>query len=191
MWRHIDVQADWRRSCTYGRAPNAIDISQGSLTCPSYTDTGPPFLYGDSDTPPHLVAFYDTLGIRRTYSRLKPRRPQGGKSALTALTEMEKKITKTTLESGWKIGRSGHWKHIFGIREKEYFRENHSFWKGLVSIFAKPLQYVPPREISLNVAISNQSNSISSSLCESVLHFWTCWNFSVCPVAPTRFLNCN
>ena len=47
-----DVQADWRRSCTYGRAPNAIDISQGSLKCPSYTDTGPPFLYGDSDTPP-------------------------------------------------------------------------------------------------------------------------------------------
>ena len=38
-----DVQADWR-SCTYGRAPNGIDISQGSLTCPSYTDTGPPFL---------------------------------------------------------------------------------------------------------------------------------------------------
>ena len=27
MWRHIDVQADWRRSLTYGRAPNAIDIS--------------------------------------------------------------------------------------------------------------------------------------------------------------------
>ena len=44
-----DVQADWRRSCTYGLAPNAIDISQGSLTCLSYTDTGPPFLYGDSD----------------------------------------------------------------------------------------------------------------------------------------------
>ena len=35
MWRHIDVQADWRRSWTYGRAPNAIDISQGFLTCPS------------------------------------------------------------------------------------------------------------------------------------------------------------
>ena len=68
----IDVQADWRRSLTYGRAPNAIDISQGSLTCPSYTDTGPPFLNGDSDIPPHLVAFYvyDTLGIRRTHSRL-------------------------------------------------------------------------------------------------------------------------
>ena len=27
MWRHIDVQADLRRSWTYGRAPNAIDIS--------------------------------------------------------------------------------------------------------------------------------------------------------------------
>ena len=67
-----DVQADWRRNCIYGRAPNAIDISYGSLTCMSYTDTGPPFLYGDSDTTPHLVAFYDTLGIRRTYSRLKP-----------------------------------------------------------------------------------------------------------------------
>ena len=67
-----DVQADWRRRCTYGRAPNAIDILQGSLTCPSYTNTGPPFLYGESDTPPHLVAFYDTLGIRSTYSRLKP-----------------------------------------------------------------------------------------------------------------------
>ena len=23
MWRHLDVQADWRRSLTYGRAPNA------------------------------------------------------------------------------------------------------------------------------------------------------------------------
>ena len=59
-----DVQADWRSSWTYGRAPNAIDISKGSLTCPSYTDTEPPFLYCDSDTPPHLVVFYDTLGRR-------------------------------------------------------------------------------------------------------------------------------
>ena len=33
--RHIDVQANWRRSWTYGRTPNAIDILQGSLTCPS------------------------------------------------------------------------------------------------------------------------------------------------------------
>ena len=63
MLRHRrHVQADWR-SCTYGWAPNAIDISQVSLTCLSYTDTRPPFLlYGDSDTPPQLVTFYDTLG---------------------------------------------------------------------------------------------------------------------------------
>ena len=57
---YAHVQADWRRSCTYGRAPNPTGISQGSLTCPPYTDTGPPFLYGESDTPSHLVAFYDT-----------------------------------------------------------------------------------------------------------------------------------
>ena len=62
---------NWRRNWTYGRAPNAIDISYGSLTCPSYTDTGPPFLYGYSEKPPHLVAFSDTLGIRRTNSRLE------------------------------------------------------------------------------------------------------------------------
>ena len=73
------MQADWR-SCTYGRAPNAIDMSKGSFTWPSYIDTGPPFLYGDSDTHPHLVAFYDTLGIRRTYSRLKRRRPHEGEA---------------------------------------------------------------------------------------------------------------
>ena len=40
-----------------------IDILQGSLMCLSYTDTGPPFLYGNSDTLAHL---------RRTYSRPKP-----------------------------------------------------------------------------------------------------------------------
>ena len=56
------MQAEWRRSWTYGRAPNAIDISQGSLTARPSTDTGPLFLYGDSDTPPHLVAFYDHAG---------------------------------------------------------------------------------------------------------------------------------
>ena len=41
MWRHIDVQADWRSSCTYGRAPNAVAPTRDH-----------PFLYGDSDTQP-------------------------------------------------------------------------------------------------------------------------------------------
>ena len=31
MWQHIDVQADWRKSWTYGWAPNAIDISYSEL----------------------------------------------------------------------------------------------------------------------------------------------------------------
>ena len=26
MWRHIDVRADWRRSWTYGRAPDYEDV---------------------------------------------------------------------------------------------------------------------------------------------------------------------
>ena len=78
-----DVQEDWR-SCTDGRAPNAIDTSQGSLTRPSYTDTVIPFLYGDSDTTPNLVAFYDTRGIRKTYSRLKhPASSRGPKNTLS------------------------------------------------------------------------------------------------------------
>ena len=64
-----DVQVDWRRSCTYGRAPNAIDISQGSLMCQYNTETGPTFFQLFQETAP-LVAFYDTL--RRTYSHLKP-----------------------------------------------------------------------------------------------------------------------
>ena len=37
------------------------------------TDTGPPFLYGDSDTPPHLVAFYDHAGdTEDTFSTRTP-----------------------------------------------------------------------------------------------------------------------
>ena len=44
------------------------------------TDTGPTFLYVYSKKPPLLVAFNDTLGIRRTHSRLNPRvlSPHGG-----------------------------------------------------------------------------------------------------------------
>ena len=71
MWRHIDVQADRRRRWTYGRAPIANDISYGSLTCPS-KHRHEAFLYNYFEKPPHLVAFYDTLGIRRTHSRLNP-----------------------------------------------------------------------------------------------------------------------
>ena len=62
MWRHIDVEADLIRSLTYGRATNAIDISKGSLTCPSKHRYWTTLFIGDSDTPPKLVAFYDHAG---------------------------------------------------------------------------------------------------------------------------------
>ena len=46
----------------------------GFFSVPVQAQTqGHPF-YGYSENLPHLVAFYDTLGIRRTYSRLKPPR---------------------------------------------------------------------------------------------------------------------
>ena len=61
MWRYIDVQADWRSS-TYGRAPNAIDISEGSLTCPSKHRHGIPLFTVIPRNRPILVAFNDTHG---------------------------------------------------------------------------------------------------------------------------------
>ena len=76
MWRHIDVQAGW--SWTYGRAPNAIDISKGSLTCLFKHWHGATLFIRLFRETAHLVAFYDTLRIRRTYSRLNPRVLTGG-----------------------------------------------------------------------------------------------------------------
>ena len=75
-----DVQEALRRSCTYGRAPNAIDISQGSLTCPSYTDTGPTFLYYVSDTPPppfSRLLRHAARGYGESILELTPRCPHG------------------------------------------------------------------------------------------------------------------
>ena len=94
MWRHRCAGGLKKKLYHYRRVLNAIDISQGSLTCPSYTDTGPPFLYGDSDTPPHLIAFYDTLEIRRTYSRLKP--PASSRGCCTSKKKIFTLDLKTT-----------------------------------------------------------------------------------------------
>ena len=44
----------------------------GFFNVPVLHRHGTILLYGDSDTLPHLVAFFDTLGIQRTYSRLEP-----------------------------------------------------------------------------------------------------------------------
>ena len=58
MWRHRCAGGLKKKLKLYLRSGSHA-ISQDSLTCPSYTDP--------------LIAFYDTVGIRRTYSRLKPR----------------------------------------------------------------------------------------------------------------------
>ena len=50
----------------------------GFFNVPVLHRHGTTLLYGDSDTPPHLVAFYDTLGIRRTYLDLNPGVLTGG-----------------------------------------------------------------------------------------------------------------
>ena len=50
----------------------------GFFNVPVQAPTRGIFLYGYSEKPPHLVAFYDTPGIRRTHSRLNPPGPHGG-----------------------------------------------------------------------------------------------------------------
>ena len=86
-----DVQADWRRSCISGRAPNAIDISQGSLTCVSVLHWLGTTLFirwfrhifsrllrhaGDTEDvsmeSKPLVAFYDTHGYKEDLFYLNP-----------------------------------------------------------------------------------------------------------------------
>ena len=74
-----DVQADWRRSCTYGRAPNAIDIPQGSLTSPSYTDTGLHFfIRWFRHTAPFSRLLRHAGDTEDVFSTWTPRRPHGG-----------------------------------------------------------------------------------------------------------------
>ena len=59
------------------------------------TDTGPLFLYHYSEKPPYLGAFYDTLGIRRTQSRLKPPGPQGVKTSQKRSTTQRLPTSRT------------------------------------------------------------------------------------------------
>ena len=54
---------------------HAIDISYGFLTCPSDTDTGPTFLRLFQETASFQSLSTTRMGIRRTYSRHKPRSP--------------------------------------------------------------------------------------------------------------------
>ena len=79
MWRHIAVQADRRRSWTYGRAPNAIDISQGSLTCPSKHRHGTNlFIRWFRHTAPFSRLLRSRWGYGGAHSLLHPPGPHGG-----------------------------------------------------------------------------------------------------------------
>ena len=49
----------------------------GSFNVPVQAPTRDHPFYSYSEKPPHLVSFYYTLGIRRTYSHLRPRGPDG------------------------------------------------------------------------------------------------------------------
>ena len=81
MWRHIDVQADWRRSWTYGRAPNAIDISQGSFTCPSKHRHGTNlFIRWFRHTAPISRLLRSRWGYGGHILNLNPPGPHGGPS---------------------------------------------------------------------------------------------------------------
>ena len=71
-----DVQ-EGRRRCTYGGAPNAIDISHGSLTCPSYIDTGPLFIRWFRHTAPFSRLLRHTGDTEDVFSTLTPWRPHG------------------------------------------------------------------------------------------------------------------
>ena len=97
IWNGTDVQADWRSCCTYGRAPNAIDILQDCLTCPSYTDTGPTFLYGDSDTPSLKSPSTTCWGYGGRILDLNPRRPHGGSKSEDARYRQKNGCGKTLL----------------------------------------------------------------------------------------------
>ena len=76
MWQHIDVEADWRRSWTYGRAPNAIDTFVGSLTCLSKHRHGANLLTVIPRNRSISVAFYDMHGeMEDLFSSYIPRVP--------------------------------------------------------------------------------------------------------------------
>ena len=79
MWRHIDVQVGWRRSLTYGRAPNAIDISQRARPI---IDTGPTSLWLFRKTPTHFSRLFPhAWGYGGHILDLNPGSPRGKRHA--------------------------------------------------------------------------------------------------------------
>ena len=94
MWRHIDVQADWGRSWTYSRAPNAIDL--GFFNMPVQAPTwGQPF-YGYSEKPPH-------------FSHLLPRALGHGRPILVFNPQGTGKVHKKEGSKNTGFPRFIHW----------------------------------------------------------------------------------
>ena len=109
-----DGQADWRRNWTYGRASNAIYISQGSLTGPSK--------HRHEATP---------MGIRRICSCLKPQGPHGG----TTLSWVYWCFT-----SHATIFQSYMWQHrCAGGLKKLYLRSGSQRHRHFVGFFNVPV----------------------------------------------------
>ena len=83
----------------------------GFFNVPVQAPTRGQHLYGYSKKPPHLVAFYDTLGIRRTYYRLKPWGPH--RDCIDVTTTVDVRTTKKKasytftirLDSGFRFWR--------------------------------------------------------------------------------------
>ena len=71
IWRHIDVQANWR-SWTYGRDSTPLTFRRVLKRASPSTDTGPTFLRLLQKTVPFQSPFTTRKGIRRTYLHLKP-----------------------------------------------------------------------------------------------------------------------
>ena len=82
---------DARSGFNCQRIVGFFNVSVQSLT------GGAPFLNDDSEKPPHLVAFYDTLRIRRTHFRPNPRVLTGGH--LYAVTYINEISLNATLSS--------------------------------------------------------------------------------------------
>ena len=117
MWWHIDVQADWRRSWTYGRSPNAIDISQGSLTCPSEQRQGTNLSTVISRNRPISVAFYDAHGD--TKGHLLVLHPQSPQSFLKQEAQRATyRAPEYNVPPFWQIGQGGHLFFPIGTKNK-------------------------------------------------------------------------
>ena len=97
MWRHIDVQADWRNWTLVGLlTPEAF--RRVFVTCPSkYRHHGHGtilFTVISRKRPISVARFTTRIGIQRTYSRLKPPGSNGGRGGRVLTPKLWKNSTE-------------------------------------------------------------------------------------------------